>query len=275
MTQFEAFGTMHFLNRDLSRCAATIGGFMNISTDDCQTPKRVAELKPCSATEALRRDVVDLHVDDDDQLVLSPTERTHHPYFSRIRLEAFEDLQVLGLVPRGLRQEAVRSAIASDDEAVLRLAEERARRGEAAAPCRCSHPSARSGSFSDDLRTSYQAIRRDYNPALARVLSNHYGTELKWDSNLAISVRGWASRFSKQALVTIALFRDIQIGRNARLEVEASSVELLARNIRIHRSGTLSHHGAYLRVWANSIESYLLEMSDTVKAEKAIWAINR
>jgi hypothetical protein len=106
------------------------------------------------------------------------------------------------------------------------------------------------------------------------VLSNHYGTELEWDSHLAISVRGWASRFSKEALVTVALFRDIQIGRNARLDVDASSIELLARHIRIHRSGTLSHHGGYLRIWANSIETYLLEVSDIVQAEKAIWALN-
>jgi hypothetical protein len=260
--------------RGISRCAAIIGGSVNISTDDCHNPKRVAELKPCSATEALRRDAVDLQVDDDEQLVLSPTDRSHHSYFARIRLQAFDDLQVLGLVPRGLRQEAIRTAIAADDEAVQRLAEERVRRGDAAAPCGCSQSGGRSLSFSASLRASYQALRRDYNPALARVLSNHYGTELAWDSHLAISVRGWTSRFSKEALVTVALFRDIQIGRNARLDVEASSVELLARNIRIHRSGTLSHHGGYLRIWANSIETYLLEVSDIVHAEKAIWALN-
>lgn len=246
---------------------------MNTSTDERSTTRHLAELRPCTATEALRRDVIDLQVDDDEEVVLSSSDRAHHQYFARVKLGSFEDLQVLGLIPRGLRQEAIRMAIAADDEEALRLAEERARRDISPAPCHCENQNERTRSFSESLRASFRVVRRDYNPALARVLSNHYGIELRWDSTLAISVRGWSSRFSKGALVTVALFRDITIGRNARLEVDASSVELLARYIRIHRTGTLSHRGGYLRIWANSIETYLLELADVVTAESMIWAV--
>jgi hypothetical protein len=247
---------------------------MSTSSEEHPTTKQVGKLRPCTATEALRRDLIDLQLDDDEELVLSTIDRAHQKYFARIKFSSFEDLQVLGLVPRGLRQEAVRKAIAADDEEALRLAQERVRR-DIAPPCHCDHHGQRTGSFSEGLRGAFRAIRRDYNPALARVLSSHYGAEFAWDSTLAISVRGWTSRFVKDAHVTVALLRDITIGRNARLEVDATSIALLARHIRIHRTGTLSHRGGYLRIWANSIETYLLELSEVVDAESTIWSIKQ
>jgi hypothetical protein len=203
-------------------------------------------------------------VEDDEQLVLSSTDRAHHKYFARVKFGAFEDLQVLGLVPRGLRQEAIRSAMLEDDKEAERLARERVPHEAPPSPCDCNGHGTRALSFSEKLRATVRSIRRDYNPALARLLSSHYGTEFAWDSTLAVSVRGWASRYVSGGATIIGLFKDITIGRGARLQVDANSTSLLARNIRIHRTGTLAHNGGYLKVWANSIETFLIDWSEVV-----------
>jgi hypothetical protein len=255
----------------------SMGDFMNTGMEERKLTRQIAEIRPCTAADALQRDAIDLQVCDDEELELSPNDRAHHKYFARVKLGAFEDLHLLGLVPRGLRYEAIRTAIVTDDKAALQLAEARVRQNAAHSTCHCDNNDRRTESFSESLRSTVRAIRRDYNPALAHLLSSHYGTEFSWDSTLAISVRGWTSRFVNHALVTVSLFRDITIGRNARLEVDATAIELLARHIWIHRTGTLSHRGGYLRVWANSIQNYL-EFSEAVVTEltdSPIWAINK
>ena len=252
---------------------------MKADTEERCAPRQVAELRPCSASEAVRRELHDVHVGDDEQLELSATDRAHHKYFARVKLGAFEDLQVLGLIPRGLRQDAIRTAILEDDKEAERLARERAPQQIEPHACDCNGHGARVASFSENLRATARSIRRDYNPSLARLLSSHYGTEFSWDSTLAISIRGWASRFARDSQVIVALLNDITIGPKARLQLDPKSTSLLARHIRIHRTGTLAHNGGYLRMWANSIETYLIEWQEVVTqlaAERSatIWATN-
>jgi len=251
---------------------------MKAETEDRCATRQVAELRPCSALEAVRREVHDVHVGDDEQVVLSATDRAHHKYFARVKFSAFEDLQVLGFVPRGLRQEAIRSAMVEDDHEALRLARERMPKDVAPSPCHCNGHGERVASFSESLRATVRSIRRDYNPALARLLSSHYGTEFEWDSTLAASVRGWASRYVSGGATIIALVNDITIGRGARLQVDASSTSLLARHIWIHRTGTLAHNGGFLKVWASSIETFVIDWSEIVSEvakdrSVAKWAI--
>lgn len=259
---------------------------MNASRDPCDDGD-LAHLTPCTPAEALRREPVSLEVDDDTQLALSPMRRSQHRYFARVRLSGFADLQVLGLVPRRIKEQAVRTAIASDDEQALRLATDRLARGGARPPARCGcagegagegeaeqRPGPQRASFTQELDAAYREIRRDYHPALARVLSEHHGVELAWNSPLAASVKGWASKVSRESLSLVGLFQDITIGRKATLELTPASRVLLARSIRIHREGRLVHRGAYLRLWANSIESYL-DLLPAITTGKPLWALDR
>jgi hypothetical protein len=218
-----------------------------------------AELMPCTARQALQREPVDLEVRDGEEVFLSPLRRGHHKYFAKVRVAAFEDLQVLGLVPRRLREQAVRAAIASDDQDALRLAQERVARGTApAAACSCESGHHHPPSFSRDLKSTYRDIREDYHPALSRILSEHFGTEFAWDSTLAGSVGGWVRRLTaRDLIVTTLIAKDITIGRRATLVLHERSTVLLARAVRIHRTGRLVHRGGFLRIWASSIDSFL------------------
>jgi hypothetical protein len=250
--------------------------FVFMSTSNEQSGTRgLADLAACSASEALHREVVGLEVEDDEELELSPARRGHEKYFARIRLESFEDLQVLGLVPRRLKQQQVLDAIAEDDEQAFNLGSERMRKGQAAvaAPCNCHGDAHSAPTFAEELRDSVRHVRQSYNPALARVLSNHFGVEFRWDSMLAKSVRGWVRRYHPGIDIIAHLFEDITIGKNAKLVLTQASTSLLARAIRIHQTGKLVHSGGYLRIWANSIERFE-DFPGVITWKHFIWALN-
>jgi hypothetical protein len=84
-------------------------------------------------------------------------------------------------------------------------------------------------------------------------------------------VKGWLDRIERVAFdvpTLISLFQDIRIGRNSRLVLDPDAVNLYARGIYIHRTGSLIHRGGYLRIWASQITSYLdWTPSMVVKAE--------
>lgn len=256
--------------------------------DDEETIRGFNDLKPYSAVEALSRTPAALEVADDEDLELSPAKRGHEKYFARVRLERLEDLQVLGLVPRRLKMQTIREAISADDEQARNIGEQRMRQGEArakapcgchgaeaatsASPCGCHGTSRTATSFSQDLRSMVQHVRHDYHPELARVLTNHYGIDFRWDSALAVSIHGWVRRFRPDIHVIVNMFEDITVGRNARLVLKAQSTSLLARAIQIHRTGTLVHRGGYLRIWANSIDRFD-GFPGVISWKNIIWAL--
>jgi hypothetical protein len=102
------------------------------------------------------------------------------------------------------------------------------------------------------LRTSYNSIRNRHNPALSKLLAEHYRTHIAWDSPVASIVRKWAD--SVKAVIGIALLQDIIINKDSTLWIDGNVKSLLARNIVIHRTGRLVSGGGYLKIWANSIE---------------------
>jgi hypothetical protein len=216
-----------------------------------------------TVVEALHRAPQDLDTSEDEELVLSPEQPEHHQYLARARLDGYRDLQALGLVPRNMPEQSVREAIASDDQDAMRLAQDmllRRRAAQPAAICNCeqseSHPT--TSSFRRDLKQTYREIRRDYHPALANALSEHYRVEFSWDSALAGSINGWVHRiYRPEVTIEFAFFRDITIRRGSTLSLRNDSTVLLARNIRIHREGRLRHRGGYLRIWASAIDSFL------------------
>lgn len=225
------------------------------------------DVKLYSAREFLSQEGRTIEVAENSELVLSPSNPEYARHFARVSLKSFEDLQLLGFIPRRLSIEKVRTAIAADDAEVFRLATTMPSQPR----CDC-HPSdlylkpvslGRGG-----FRPAYQAIRNRHNPALARVLSEHLGTTVAWDHSLVGIVRKWDRFVALNPEIFALLLDDIVINRNATLSVAAASRSLLARNIWIHRTGKLTHSGSYLKIWADSIESFVgirIKITDTVR----------
>lgn len=246
--------------------------------EPCESrPRPERQAVAVSSEEALRREVADIVVHEDEETVLTPKRREFARHFARVRLRRFSDLQALGLVPRQIEEQTVRSAIAADDEDALRLAKELVvRRPQAVSSCDC-HSQAAAGAvrFDRDLKSHYLQVRQSYHPALAKQLSGHYGTTFSFDSVFAATVRQWTRRLEARAVIEVSLVQDITIGRGATLVLSDDTSVLLARSIRIHRSGKLIHRGGFLRVWATSITSFLIELSDVVDSDESIvWRLS-
>lgn len=168
----------------------------------------------------------------------------------------------------------MRQAMAADDGEVYNLAAKMLQQshGECGCSNRATHVSLSRGS---PIRTIYNSIRKRHNPALTRVLSDHYGTQMSWDTPVPAIVRKWVAFLPPHpAEPLIALAGDIIIHKNATLAVAASPKSLMAWNIWIHTTGRLVQQGSYLRIWANSINRFTDFMSvATINTSKEIGPI--
>jgi hypothetical protein len=228
---------------------------MNSNEIESYPPSGVcAEVKLRTAKEVLGQEARRIEVSENAELLLSPAIPEFAGSFSRVQLQSYADMQLLGFAPRKLAEEKIRHAIAADDDEVYKLA---STMPQLFTRCDCGDQAAyakRSPGIS--LRTAYNSIRKNHNPTLAALLSDHLGTRIDWDSPIAGITRKWISylRFSPE--VIIGLFEDITINRNATLAVAASAKSLMAYNIWIHRTGRLVQQGSYLKIWANSVNSF-------------------
>jgi hypothetical protein len=230
------------------------------------------ELKLCTVKEALERTTEDLLVRDGQTVEFTPERREYEHYFAQVQLTEFEDLQILGFVPRGLAEENVRRAIESDDEQAYRLA-----MGTAEAPshdcgCKSAHRN-----FQSRFSSAYKQLRKANSPALARLLSDHYQVKLPFNDPLPVLVKKWVAYFDERrrfhSPVLVSLLMDVTIGRNAVLATHRSLKSFLARNIWVHRSGQLLQRGSYMRIWANTISTFV-DVKDIVMARSdAPWKV--
>lgn len=225
-------------------------------------------LPTCSVKELLNRPTESLVVPDGQTIEFAPDKREFAHYFARVRLTVFEDLQLLGLVPRGLREDAVRQAIGSDEEQAYRTAA--ASLGALTHDCTCAP---RRDRLSDRLAATYRQARRSNNPALARMLSEHYQTDIAFHDPLPALVRNWVRYFDTKrhfdAGIATSLFTDVTIHRNAVLATDRTLKLFLAGTIWIHRSGQLLQQGSYLRIWAHTIARFLdiRDIATTVRVD--------
>src|SRR6185503_16692718 len=83
------------------------------------------ELKVISAKEALRRELKPLEVRAGADVMFSPYEQEFVDYFAQVAIKNFDDLKILGFVPRGLQEDKVRRAIADDDDQAFKIAQSR------------------------------------------------------------------------------------------------------------------------------------------------------
>jgi hypothetical protein len=235
-----------------------------------------ADVKSYSARELLEREGRTIEVPENSEVVLSPANPEYADSFARVRLQSFEDLQLLGFVPRRLSPEKVRTAMAADDAEAFKLA---TATPVPPPPCHChpAEPHSKPGRTGrGGFRPAYLAIRNRYNPALAKVISEHLGTTVQWDDSLVGLVRKWDRYAQLKPFVYAILLDDIVINRNATLSVAAASHSLLAGRIWIHRTGKLTYRGRYLKIWASSIESFegiRINISERARTTPP-WAVN-
>jgi hypothetical protein len=217
----------------------------------------VDNVSVCSAREVVKRHGPNIEVAEGSQLSFSPSNPEFVRAFARVKLTVFADLQTLGFVPRRLSEDKIRHAIDADNDAAYKFATTQLGFATTDGDCHCGGAPP---TFSLRLREAYRGVRRDHHPALARTLSDHYGTRFSWDDPVPRLVAQWVSYFDERARLErpflVALLEDITIHRNAILAVDPSLRALYANDIWIHRRGTLSHRGAYVRIWANRIQSF-------------------
>ena len=213
-----------------------------------------AEVKLRTAKEVLGQASRRIEVPENVELMLSPAIPEFADSFSRVQLNSYADLQLLGFAPRKLAEEKIRNAITADDDEVYKLA---SIIPHSFTSCECEDQGANvKRPPRNRLRTAYNRIRKSHNPNLATLLSDHYSTRIDWDSPVAGITRKWIMYLLFNPIIIVSLFEDITINRNATLTVDASAKSLMAHNIWIHRTGTLNQQGGYLKIWANSINSF-------------------
>jgi hypothetical protein len=234
----------------------------------------------CSAAQALHRKTSSVVVDEGTEVVLSPDNERFSRCFARVQLESFADLQTLGLVPRKVPEETYRGAIRADDAATYKLCTESSgvhRDRECGCSDSADTPYRRTSLVASaaDLRRRYTQIRAFNHPALARVLSDHYRAEVSWDDPLVAIAHKWMMKFDSKAYVTkpllIAVLEDITIHRGATLTLEKDLTSLYASDIWIHRRARLVQRGGYVKIWASSVRSFLVELSTVAKSRP--WAL--
>lgn len=252
---------------------------MNTDTP-CNPPADAVDRIPLTAVrEVIRRQPHSVAVADDSEQHLSPSnpETAHH--FFRTQMTSYADLQVLGFVPRRLNEERVRQAIGEDDRELFKALADGGSLASGGCGCADKEPGHRPArSKTTPLRASYNAVRSAHNPALARVMSDHLGTTIDWDTPAVAVVRKWATTVKNKPTIVGLLLEDITINRNATLTIAASTRAMLVHDIFIHRTGTLQQQGGYMRVWANSVTQFSFQITKdtlaTIKATKAAWLMN-
>lgn len=247
------------------------------NSDSSVREETCAEVRVLAAKDALRLELRPIEVPENAELLLSPAHPEYAPSFARIRLRSYEDLQTLGLVPRRLAEEKVRQAIAADDAEVYELSGKMLQ--QSVRDCSCSSGGAHAPmSRGNPIRATYNNIRKRHNPALARLLSDHYGTQVSWDTPLPAILRKWVISLTLYPEIILACFGDVTVHKNATLAVAASTKSLMAWNIWIHKTGRLVAHGSYLKVWANSINRFTDYLSpgvvDAARKIAPLWALS-
>ena len=248
------------------------------STNQSARTEGLPEVRLLTPKDVLRLEPRPLDVPENAELLLSPTNPEYASCFARVRLKSYEDLQALGFVPRTLAEEKVRQAMAADDDEGYDLAGKMLQ--QASGECACSREATHAATWrGSPIRGVYNRIRKRHNPALARVLADHYFTHMAWDSPVPAIVRKWvvalSLRLKPESLV--ALLGNITVHKNATLTVAASSNSLMAWNIWIHTTGRLVGQGSYLKIWTNSLNHFSnfpnVAAVDAAKKTPPLWTI--
>jgi hypothetical protein len=222
-------------------------------------PNACKPSRTVGARELLASTAVDLVVEDGREVSILDREYQHYLY--NVRIESFSDLQLLGFVPRGIAEDAMRKAIQSDDERALAIAEQRYAQSSGCGCCSCNghsqdaHAMASTHVRPASLQTHLQMARRETQTQLTALLSEHLRTKLDPGGPYVRWTQTFVEAFDRRMLrdFIALLFQDIYIGAKSTLKLPATKKSLYARNIVIHQTGRLEAGAAYTKIWANSI----------------------
>lgn len=189
----------------------------------------------------------------DETLDLDPSNERVRGFYHEAEIRSFADLQTLDLIPRRLDENRVREAINADDDEVLAAAMRRAGNGDR--DCGCSSEdggTTRSSklAYSDDLRSMYSAMRRRYNPRLARILTENTGVFHNYDDIAPAVVTHWSKNWwsTPAMLLQLWLFMDVEVGANSTLVLGKSAKGLYCGDLRIHVGGRLVVKGSAVKI---------------------------
>lgn len=240
-------------------------------------------IKTYSAKEALKREAEDLVVAEGQTVTLTPSSRELAHHFARVQLTAFEDLQALGFVPRRIAEQDLRRAIGSDDDEAYKMTVSLLASSAMSSPCGCNdrpattRPESRYPSFQSRLQTTYKEVRKSNNPALARLLSDHYQARIPFDDPTPTLVKNWISYFDVTARfgepILISVLQDVTIHRRGVLTTDPKVKSFLARYISIHRTGQLVQRGSYMKIWATEISSFIGLQDIVIASTDAPWRL--
>lgn len=203
----------------------------------------------------------DVVVPDNEQLTLRRGETEREGRFFNVEVRSFSDLQALNLLSRDAEERVVRKAIADDDAEAFNTARVHLQSNaiHPASPCHCSGEAENRPlrhAYREDLRVTYNAIRRTSHPRLAAVLSEATKTHVAFDSMEAAVVRGLASKLFNEHVIRLGalLLNDIEIGVNSTLFVTPETKLLYGNRLRIYHGGVLQGLGSFLWIRCASAE---------------------
>lgn len=231
----------------------------------------LSNVRQLAAKDVLRLELRPIEVPENQTFVFSPANHDYASCFARVRLRSYEDLRILGFIPRKLAEEKIRQAIAADDAEAFDLAGKMLR--DSGGDCGCMEKGAReSTKQASPIRPKYNSIRKRHNPALARLVGDHYGVQMAWDEPLVAILRHSLLALAIGPEILTAVSGDIIIHRNATFAVSRASRLVMARNIWINKSGQFVSQSSYLRIWANSINCVLdfLDPNIVIEGRKTV-----
>lgn len=206
--------------------------------------------EPISVDEALRttRTVIEVAAKESETIGLR-SER-YQDAFCIANIRSFDDLQSLGLVPRGISEEASRSALAEDDrEYQARFQEFQARHADSRSKenCHC-----------DDGRSQVKPVsRRRTQSNLSALLPERYRSSVEGPNSGVVHVyqhlRRW---FDKPAMYLVGLVRaqGIVIGFDSTLTMDATVSVVHASFINISSGGRLKFLAGMVNVRCDSLD---------------------
>jgi hypothetical protein len=219
--------------------------------------------------ESPRRDLV---VPEDQEWHVDQRDERFSGMLHRVRVCTYEDLQTLHFIPVRLRETDVREAMAHDDGEALAAARSHLQTGSMVCSCGMGAGVAHASgpvAYRRSLRTTYNAIRKFYNPALARVYSEAMGTKEAWDSLAVAIVAGWVKKVPPSLTLASAppppklihpllvMFgKEIEINKNATLYTGPVNY-LNAIALKIHVGGKMKIQSSGIKIWCKSAQGNL------------------
>lgn len=209
--------------------------------------------------EFLQKSSKDITVPELTEIDIDPKDGEFSDLFHQVRIQSFQDLQDLDIIPAQLDEKNIRQALAEDDERCLQMAQ-KLFENQANTPT-CNGRSTRNiikYNYRFGLRSIYDRIRKRQNFSLSDLLSKHYGRKVEWDSLVPLHLRlciVGLNNISKMAMpVNIVKTHDIDVGSKGGLNLGDSQKMLVAKDIRIHKGGKIKIKTPYIYIKCQSIQ---------------------